>query len=182
MDAEQSVCTRPGDPPFGKNGQYILTKSLGNYHMTFKFNRTLAKLPVTLPKVALEEIKVTEPKLVRQPSLLDLSKIEEEKPKDAAEKLANHLSEYETKRLGESMGLQQGNMGLIKKMDRPERIRTMIISWRRAEPVMTDTRTYLAAKLSEMGRSDLQRLVIKKQNVTLPPIVNPSQSATLHAV
>ena len=73
--------------------------------MTFKFNRTLTKLPVTLPKVPLEEIKVSKPKLVRQPSLLDLSKIDEEKPQDAAEKLASHLSEYETKRLGESMGV-----------------------------------------------------------------------------
>jgi len=180
---DQSVCTRPGDPPFNKNGEYILTKSIGNYHMTFKFNRTLTKLPVTLPKVPLEEIKVSKPKLVRQPSLLDLSKIDEEKPQDAAEKLASHLSEYETKRLGESMGLQQGNMGLIKKMNRPERIRTMIISWRRAEPIMTDTRTYLADKLTEMGRSDLQRLVLKKQNVTLPPIVKPlNQNSTLHAL
>ena len=74
--------------------------------MTFKFNRTLAKLPVTLPKVQLEEIKVSKPKLVRQPSLLDLSKIEnDDKPQDAAEKLASYLSEYETKRLGESMGV-----------------------------------------------------------------------------
>ena len=90
-------------------------------------------------------------------------------------------------------------MGLIKKMNRPERIRTMFISWRRAEPIMTgifsisiqkskyryysDTRTYLADKLTEMGRSDLQRLVLKKSNVTLPPIVKPShQSSTLHAL
>ena len=37
-------------------------------------------------------------------------------------------------------------MGLIKKMNRPERIRTMIISWRRAEPIMTgnnSTSTYI---------------------------------------
>ena len=46
-----------------------------------------------------------------------------------------------------------------------------------------DTRTYLADKLTEMGRSDLQRLVLKKSNVTLPPIVKPShQSSTLHAL
>ena len=29
---DQSVCTRPGDPPFNKNGEYILTKSIGIGH------------------------------------------------------------------------------------------------------------------------------------------------------
>ena len=56
----------------------------------------------------MSEIEVPEPKLVRRPSLLDVSKIEDGN-KDAAERLATHLSEYECGRLGESLGVSRPN-------------------------------------------------------------------------
>ena len=51
---------------------------------------------------------LTEPKLTRKPSLLDLKAAsdEAEQKTDPATSLANHLSEYETGRLAECLGVR----------------------------------------------------------------------------
>ena len=65
----------------------------------------LFQLPVTLPKEKFAPISIPEPKLTRKPSLLDLAKIEEQKPADSTAELASHLSEFEMTRFGETLGV-----------------------------------------------------------------------------
>jgi len=135
-----------------------------------KLDQILVEIPVTLPKVTIPKIVLRRPKLIRRLSVVEA---EERKPSDPATNLAKHLSEYETKRFGETLGLQRGGMGIMSKLEKPERIRSMICSWRRAEPIMTDTRSHLASRLEEIHRPDLKRFVLKNSPV-LPPVAPSS--------
>ena len=118
-----SICTRPGDPPLLQaGGKYLVTKTIGDdIHLNYIYDRVVEVLPVTLPKIEIEDVILTEPKLTRKPSLLDLKKAAEDsesKTTDPAENLAKHLSEYESERFAESLGVSfwlKQYMHLIKK-------------------------------------------------------------------
>ena len=85
-------------------GKFLVTKTIGNdIHLNYVYDRVVEVLPVTLPKIDIEDVVISEPKLTRKPSLLDLTKQDE--PKDPAESLAKHLSEYESERFAESLGV-----------------------------------------------------------------------------
>ena len=106
---DDEICTRPSAPPVKRPEGYMSTKSTEYHHIKFLYDRTLCRLPVTLPKIELRQIRVPEPKLVRRPSLLEKEGTKDGENKgDAAERLATHLSEYECGRLGESLGVSRG--------------------------------------------------------------------------
>ena len=98
----------------------MIARAIGDIHAQIVFDKILTAVPVTLPKKPVKPLKIRRPRLKRKPrytgkiknttftteysSLLNIP-AEAEKQKDTADRLADHMSEYETTRFGEVLGV-----------------------------------------------------------------------------
>ena len=68
LDDEGLLCSKRGAPPVKlSNGDFVIERSIGEFHARISFDKMLTAVPVTLPKVILKELKIRRPKLKRTP-------------------------------------------------------------------------------------------------------------------